>query len=288
MSEENALNQETEAQPAPEAETPEVDSPVETPVETQTEEAPRQIDEAPDPASVQAEIERLKRQREEAEEKAIFWRKKKAQARADFFRGSEGGQQPQPQQPAPVNVGPEPQPADFDDYNEYVKSLTDHRVKMARASWEAEEREREAQTAKRQRAETLQQKMQEGFSKYNDFETVAFDPTAAHITPMIVDILADCENAADVAYHLAKDRVEGVRISRMTPGQAAMAIARLDAGFSNPQRPPAQAASTKKHSSAPPPIKPVGSGPAGPTKDPEKMTQKEYEQWRISQGARRF
>lgn len=294
MAEENALaqeNPEIEA-PAPEAEAPETETPeTDTPAEEAAgEDTPTpQVDEAPDPAALQADIEELKRQKEEAKEKAIYWRKQKAESRADFFKGNEGGDQPQPQQPAPVDVGPEPQANDFDDYNEFVKALTDHRVKAARAGWEAEQSQAKAQAVQQQRAESLQQKMQEGFSKYDDFESVAFDPTATHITPMVVDILADCDNAADVAYHLARDRVEGVKISRMTPGQAAMAIARIDASYSNPDTPAAgKKAPPKKHSSAPAPIRPVGAGPAGPSRDPDKMSPKEFAKWREEQGARRF
>jgi hypothetical protein len=250
-------------------------------------EAPEEVvDAAPDPSVLKAEIEKLQKERKEAEEKALYWRKAKAEERANYFRGDRGPERQTPP-PEPPGIGPEPKPADFKDYDEYVSSITDYRVKKARVEWEMDAARKDQERSARTRAENLQTKLQEGFQKYTDFEEVAFDRSAIHITPMVVDILADCDHPADLAYYLAKNRVEGVAISRMTPIQAARAIARIEAKLEGqaPQTSPPQRKSTTK---APPPITPLGSGTSGVHKDPEKMTQKEYEQWRLSQGARKY
>jgi hypothetical protein len=245
------------------------------------------VDQPPDPASLTAEIDKLRDARKKAEEDAIYWRKQKAEARADYFRDRRP-QQPEPATATPVrSADPEPKVADFGDYDDYVRALTDHRVKMAKAEWETEARQRETQAEQKQRMEALQTKMQEGFQRYADFEEITFDPTATHITPMVVDILADCDAPADVAYYLAKNRVEGVAISRMTPIQAARAIARIEAKIAAAPA-PAPTNQPRRVSSAPAPIAPIGAGPAGGNKDPDKMTMKEYRAWRESQGARRF
>lgn len=274
--EQNALN-------APEEEIPENPpaEEVETPgVEATEAEAPaEEVDETPDPSTLNTEIEELKKLRQKAEEDAIYWRKQKAEARAEYFRGRQ--EEPEQKSP-PAQVGPEPRVEDFDDYNKYVAALTDHKVKAARTQWEQDWQKREQQQSQQQRASQLQQKLQEGYQRYPDFEEVTFDPTATHITPMVVDILAECDHPADIAYHLAKNRVEGVAISRMTPVQAARAISKIEATLAAGP-PPA-----KKTTKAPPPITPSGPGPTAPTKDPEKMSQKEYAAWRESQGARRY
>jgi len=232
---------------------------------------------------MKSEIEELEQRRKKAEEDAIYWRKQKAEARAEYFKGPKDERQ-EPPPPAP-GIGAEPRPSDFEDYDKYVGALTDFRIKAARAEWEHEQTRREQHRSMQQRAESLQTKLQEGYQKYSDFEEVAFDRTATHITPMVVDILAECEHPADVAYYLAKNRVEGVAISRMTPIQAARAIAKLEDKIINAPPPPPP----KKTTNAPPPISPLGAaGSAAGTKDPEKMTQREYEAWRVAQGARRF
>jgi hypothetical protein len=246
------------------------------------------VDTTPDPASLKAEIDQLETRRKKAEEDAIYWRKQKAEARADYFRGREGGEIKPPQEPAPQGVGPDPKPSDFPDYDQYVDAKTKFEVKRARAEWERDSERKANEQSQRERSENLQTKLQEGFQKYTDFEEVAFDRTATHITPMVVDILADCDHPADVAYYLAKNRVEGVAIARMTPLKAARAIALLEAKLANNAPPPASPPPQRKTTNAPPPINPLGGGTGGIEKDPEKMTNKEYEQWRISQGAKRF
>jgi hypothetical protein len=69
----------------------------------------------------------------------------------------------------------------------------------------------------------------------------------------------------------------------MNPIQAAKAIARIEAQIAGASPP----ANQPKIPSAPPPITPVG-GSNVVTKDPDKMSQKEYEKWRVANGARRF
>lgn len=276
MADENDLNNlspiVTEPTPPPVATEPE---PVAAPV----------VDVTPDPAKLKADIEELEKKRKKAEEDAIYWRKQKAEARADYFRGKDHAETTPAPRPMPLGVGPEPNPKDFEDYDKFVVALTDHRVKVARAEWEQDTQRRTQEQAQQERSQSLQVKLQEGYQKYPDFEEVAFDRTATHITPMVVDILADCEHPADLAYYLAKNRVEGVAISRMTPVQAARAIAKIEAKLESAPPP----APSKKPSNAPPPISPLGGGGAAAVqKDPEKMTPREFNEWRRSQGARPY
>jgi len=247
--------------------------------------APAGVDITPDPAKLKAEIEELEKVRKKKEEEAIYWRKQKAEARADYFRGREPIET-KPVEPTP-GVAAEPRPADFEDYDKFVAALTDHRVKAARAEWERDTQRRQQEQSQKERAENLRTKLAEGYTKFPDFEEVAFDRSATHITPMVVELLADCDHPADVAYYLAKNRVEGVAISRMTPIQAARALAKLELKLasepSNPSPP------SRKTSNAPPPISPIGGGgSAGVNKDPDKMTPKEFADWRKSQGARPY
>ena len=281
----NNLPQADETPPAPAPETP---TPPEAKVEA--EKLPEgTVDEPPDPAAMQAEVERLREVKKKAEEDAKYWRQQKAEARAEYFRDRDRGVASPVPPPADIpGMAPEPKAADFTDYDEYVKGLTDWRVKQARAQWEMESARKAQQEALQHRQENLKTKLQEGYQLYPDFEEVAFDRTASHITPMVVDILAECDHPADVAYYLAKNRVEGMAISRMTPLAAARAIAKLeDKLVASRAGTPAPTATNKPITKAPPPIKPVGSG-APVSKDPEKMTLKEYEQWRLSQGAKRY
>jgi len=166
-----------------------------------------------------------------------------------------------------------------------VDAKTKYEVNKARITWEQQAQQR-LQNQELQKKETeLYAKIQRGFEKYEDFEDVALSETVP-ITPVIKEILGDCEAPEDVAYYLGKNRTEAIRISHMTPLAAARAIAKIELELSTKpvDSPPP---TTPKTTKAPPPIKPLGSAhEVG--KDPSKMSQKEYEAWREAQGAKRF
>jgi len=247
---------------------------------------PGTVDYAPDAATVQADIDRLKQVKEKAEEDARYWRKQKAEARAEYFKSR--GEPPPPPPATPVEdlgIGPEPRQDDFDDYQKYLDSKIKYEVTKAKASWEKDEARKRADNAYNERMGTLRMRIDEGYKKYEDFEEVAMDRTVP-ITPMIMDILAETENPHDIAYYLGKNRIEAIQISKMTPIQATKAISKIEAEIAKAGANPPSGKKTVTN--APPPIKPLG-GAHTVEKDPEKMTQKEYEAWaKQNPGLRRF
>lgn len=244
------------------------------------------IDQTPDPEKLRVEIEELEQKRKKAEEDALYWRRQKVEARADYFKSEKA--EPKSVQPEGVaSLGSEPSLSQFEDYEAYSKALVDYNVKKAKIEWDQDQIRKQQETKAQERSDTLQAKLMEGYEKYSDFEEVAYDRSATHITPMIVDILADCDHPADIAYYLAKHRVEGVAISRMTPVRAAREIAKLEMKLASGSPQPPH--SKPKTTGAPPPISPLGGAGAGTgEKDPEKMTQKEWNEKRRADGARPF
>ena len=249
-----------------------------------------QVDMTPDPASLAAEIDRLQKVREqrekeakEAEEKAIYWRKQKAESRADYFKGRDEPKPPEPVQPAQLT--PPPRKEDFDDYDKYVEALTEHKTNVKIAQWRQEEESKRSQTSYQEKIQQLTAKLDEGYQAYPDFEEVVRDPSLP-ITAVIRDILAESEHPADVAYYLGKNRAEAIKVARMTPISAAKEIARIEdkimADKGNKPNP-----DIPKLPSAPPPIKPIGSSNTVGT-PLEKMTQKEFEEEMVRRTGRRF
>ena len=244
-----------------------------------------EVDETPDSETLKAEIENLRKQREKAKKDAAYWRQQKAEARADYFKGR-GREEGEPSQPVKaVDVGPVPQPDAFDDYNKYIDALTDYKVNKAKAEWQREFKAEKSQSTAQERQQLLDTKLLEGYEKYPDFEDVALDNRKSYITPMIREILIDCDRTADLAYYLGNNPVEGVKISKMTPIQAARTIANIERDIIANESPVKHPKPTA--TSAPAPIKPIGSK-GKVSKDPNSMSQKEYNEWRESQGARRF
>ena len=89
----------------------------------------------------------------------------------------------------------------------------------------------------------------------------------------IADQVIGSERSWDVIAHLHQNPDQLQRLSQMTPIQAAMEIARIEARVQG---------GGQSVSSAPPPIRPQGSR-AMPTKDPDDMSLREYEEWAKAQ-----
>ncbi len=241
------------------------------------------VNQPPDPAAIKAETDRLEVVRKKAEEDAHYWRKQKAEARAEYFK-SRGETPPQAAKPPEdLGIGPEPKQENFDDYQKFLDAKIGFEVNKAKIQWDREQVRKNADVERQKKMETLQEKINLGFQEYPDFEEVALDNTVP-ITPLVMDILSDCDNPHKIAYYLGRNRAEAIQISRMTPIQAAKAIAKIEVEIAKAGIPPS---ANPKIPGAPPPIKPVGPSHSI-TKDPEKMTQREFEEWRKSQGARRF
>ena len=189
---------------------------------------------------------------------------------------------PKPAEPEKVTKKPRPKQEDFENYDDYVDALTDWKVdeKLEAQTKEAQDKEMDGRTAEADKE--FRGKLEKGRERYNDFEEVAMNPTLP-ITRAMVEILHECENPADVAYYLGRNRQECASISNMTPFQAAKAIGKIEADIKaeleKTPPPPPKKEPEKKVPKAPPPIEPIGSREVV-TKDPDKMTQKEYEAWR--------
>ena len=242
----------------------------EAPLEEVVPEEPT-VDEKPDPAVLEAQIKELEEKRLKYEQDAKYWREQKNTARKEFFK-----EKPEPQKEIEVS---KPKVEDFENYEDYIEKLTDYKVESKRAEWEKAAIERERNVEIQEKESILQERIKRGFDKYSDFEDIALSPTVP-ITQTIKDVLMESDIPEDVAYYLGKNQTEAVRISRLSPVAAARAIAKIEQELTKP-------VVTNRISKAPEPIKPLGSSNTI-TKDPEKMTVKEYEQWRLSNGARRF
>ena len=253
------------------------------PVPEQAELPPGTVDVAPDPAALKAEIERLQKIQKEAEEKAIYWRKQKAEARADFFKSRGEPAPPPAAPPQDLGIGPEPKQEEFEDYQKYLDAKISFEVTKAKTTWDRDQARRRADEMHQQKMASLQAKIGEGFQKYQDFEETALAPEVP-ITPMIMDILSDSERPAEIAYYLGKHRSEAIQISRMHPLAAVRAITKIEMGLTGAGNNPAM---NPPITAAPPPIKPVGSTHTVEP-DLEKLSQKEFEAIMQKRTGRRF
>ena len=186
--------------------------------------------------------------------------------------------------PDPMDEASAPKIESFETIEAYDK---------ARGQWEIDQRVNEGirkatqgapdQEAKEARINFVTEVFTGGKEIYPDFEQVVKNP-AAPITIDIIDAIKEFESEKispeDFFYYLGKNAAETVALSRMSPVQLGRAITKIEtkleaAKASSPARKP-----IKTVSDAPPPIRPTDSTVII-HKDPAKMTQAEYEAWRM-------
>lgn len=196
--------------------------------------------------------------------------------------------------PPPIGDDKAPKIDDFDDAESYndakrayeIDRRVNEQVRKALENDPVGFEEEEREEFKREIVEL-------GPKTYEDFIAVVTDPTLP-LTEDLIDAVRTSDNEvvtpADVLYYLGKNKAEAVRLSRLKPTQMARELARIEVKIENsksklPPTPKAPSSvEAKKVSTAPSPITPTGSTIVI-TKDPEKMTQAEYEKWRMSGGS---
>ena len=118
---------------------------------------------------------------------------------------------------------------DFTDYTEFVEALTDWKSEQRDATNKASQEKLRQQ----EQAITFQEKLNEGNTKYKDFDAVARNNDVP-ITVVMRDAMIGCEHPADIAYYLGGNLTEAHRIASLSPIAAAREIGKLEARFSGP------------------------------------------------------
>ena len=192
--------------------------------------------------------------------------------------------------PDPLDESTAPKLQDFESVEEYEK---------ARAGWETDQKinteirkvasQSETDDLQVVRQEFRDEVVEDGRDSYGDWDAVVMQDTVP-ITVDLMDAVRELESEtvtpADFMYYLAKNPTEITAISRMNKTQAIRALTRLETKLETlkAESPPPKSATKPKKtvSDAPAPVKP-SSSTVIITKDPNKMTQAEYEAWRAEQ-----
>lgn len=170
-------------------------------------------------------------------------------AKAERKARREFAQQAQ-ERPVAVEV---PKPEQFKTPDEYVEALADYKADRKIAQQKATEQQTKV-------VSVFEERVDQAREKYSDFDAVAFSENV-RITDAMAEVIQESEIGPEVAYHLGKNPDEARRIAGLPPLAQAREIGKIEASLS--ANPPA-----KKVTSAPEPIKPVGSRAANPAVDP--------------------
>lgn len=212
------------------------------------------------------------------------WRQRAiaAEAEAKLLRELRGGEAPS--KPAEAPASDEPKRDQFGTYEEFIE---------ARATWKAEAAaEKKARSVldesrkstEQARAKGEQDKLSRQWNaqvdkardEVEDFDEVCAESEAV-VTAKMSEAILESDKGAFIAYYLAKNPGEAERISKLSPSKQVAAIVGLEDKVTKPAKQP---------SKAPEPIQPVGQK-AEVAKDPNKMSDKEFAEWRKKQIAQR-
>jgi len=168
-------------------------------------------------------------------------------------------------------------PDDFEDYDSYLDAM----LKQD----EAEEPKKQAQVNDdfQEVLDSIEVKFDETRDKYEDFdELVSKQPAdgGPHITPSMVEAMNEIDNSGEVAYFLAKNVNESIRISELSTIKQVMAIDKLSSQIKKENVAPKKEVKTTK---APEPINAIGGGEIPNTTIESAKSFADYEQIRKQQ-----
>lgn len=190
--------------------------------------------------------------------------------------------QRQPEQPAEQpQTGQRPSADDYPDYDAYIEAVADWKAEAAIERREQKRREADQQAQQQATERTWNERIQAAQNKYDDWDE-ALEAGDVPVSAALREALFTSEQGADVLYYLAKNTEEAKKLAVMTPIAVARAIGRLEAKLSS--APPPAAVEAEEPPEAPPPaarpVRPVGAGGSGTTRDPGQMSYQEYKAWR--------
>lgn len=140
----------------------------------------------------------------------------------------------------PANDG-KPKLEQFENLEDYTEALVD---------WKTEQR------AQRAQAESWAEKSDAARDKYEDFDDVLAN-RELKLSAAMQAVIFDSPHGADLAYELGKNPREAERIYKLSPVAAARELLKIEAKFTEPQKPTPE--KKPKASAAPEPIQPISA-----------------------------
>jgi hypothetical protein len=189
----------------------------------------------------------------------------------------------------PVEKQPEPEPSDFDNYDDYLAELSDWKKGASKADDKDSGKKPEASDdgdddREDQEFTDALEDVKAAFidirDRYDDFDEVTNDKDVT-ITRDMVMALAEADDPGEIAYYLGKNKAEAERISKLKPIAQAREIGKLEAKLAK-KEPDGNKPIGKKTTQAPDPIEPIRGGDSS-KKKLDDMNFSEFEQTRNDQ-----
>lgn len=147
-------------------------------------------------------------------------------------------------------------------------AATRRAVKEERLQQTIEQHQSAVQQVAAQRVATFEAKLEAARERIPDLDQALNDFSRLPVTEVAADIIAESDKAAEIAYYLAKNPQDAIRIARLPVHLQGAEIARIEHRVST-------APTVRKSSNAPPPV-PMINGTSSPSsKTPSEMSVEE-------------
>ncbi len=181
--------------------------------------------------------------------------------------------------------GAELDPDDFEDYDAYLDAVT----KDAKADKPNKKDSNQSKADDFQQVlDEIEVKFDETRDKYEDFDDLVQkqpEDGGPHITLNMVEAINEIDNSGEVAYALAKDINESIRISKLSPTKQIIAIGKLSDKLLKADGKPET--KVKKVTEAPEPINAIGGGEMVTKTLKDASSFKDYESMRTQENQSR-
>lgn len=150
-------------------------------------------------------------------------------------------------------------PDDYEDYDDYLDAVTNQKESKPKkpTKQESSKKADDFQIV----LDDIEVKFDETRDKYKDFDELVQrqpDDGGPHVTMSMVEAMNAVDNSGEIAYALAKDINDSIRISKLSPIKQVLAIQKLSDKLAKTENKDAKV--TKKVTSAPEPINAIGGG----------------------------
>lgn len=224
--------------------------------DTESKEQANAEDKKPKKGGIQKRFDKMTREKVELEREREYWRQQALKA------SSPSTTVETPKTAPKVDEG-KPTPEKFENHSDYVEALTDWKTDQKLKERDEKASKERVISEQQKIAQTYQDKLvafKEKTPDFNDVESELDDALAqagVGPSPAMSQAFLTAENGPELAYELAKEPKEFVRICKLDPFRAAVELgkfaAKLEAKSSQSQEP-------KKLTNAPKPLEPVGTG----------------------------
>ena len=174
---------------------------------------------------VQRRFDELTRDKYEAQRDRDYWRN------LALDRQREMPVQP----PTPPTLPQKPNYDDYDSHEAYIDAITKWNVAVARDEWQRDEQKKVQEAQMAERVRSLYQWVRQGQSKYADFEA-SITRSDLSFNELMGEFFMDSPYGHEIAYKLAQNGPEAMRISKMGTVQAIRELQKIEASIKSPQK----------------------------------------------------